>query len=970
MKRAILALSLLGSSPAMAVDVLVGPTRLYTTIQDGIDAANDGDRVLVDAGTYTEDVYILNRYLTIESVSGSANTKIVNPGMGAYGDYNVIDIFGGGGVSMVGFTIDGGFQRRGIYVAWYSIAVFDDLVVINGINSDGWPGGGLDVYGAAEVEMINCVFDGNTATDDSAGRNAGGNIAVEYGATLAILGNTTLTNGVAGVGGGLWVEWSATADVMDTVFDKNTVLGSDAVQMGGGLFVDRGAYVTVDSSTFLGNSTGLNGEGGGVYSMGDVVLTENTFDGNYAHKGGGVVQTDWGSLLDLGGFYYGNDADLGGAIACLGTPECTLQGTWMESNTAEDGGALLLADTYTDLEHAVFCFNDATAGGYGDGDGGAVLAERTQVTTGNSVFFENTASRDGGALRWYDGMVYSANNHYIYNTTGQAGGAMSADSIEGLGTAVDSLNDLVAWNSGGSNGALDIPGLDGIVMRYGWLWSNLPDAGNISVDPSTLINSSDPLLQGVVMGDCTLAAMHPQLGSPLVNTGDPLMNDPDGSIADIGAFGGPGADQDLFGDTDGDGVIDLFDCDRDAAGVGSASMWFEDSDGDGWGSVQLGTSCVAPLDGVLDGTDCDDTDGNVGPPDFYWLDSDGDGYGAPSSDSVVSCLPLAGWVTNDWDCDDQDYYAVPGLLWWPDADGDGFGDGHYDALPACSEPYGYVDNGSDCDDVDSTLNPNTWWYTDRDLDEMGGDELDTQACDPGDGFSLTTGDCNDLDPTIMGPVDWYVDKDDDGYGGEDVVQSCERLDGMAAEGGDCNLEDPAIYPGATEYCDDIDQDCDGLTRDPESVDALEWPVDADGDGFGSNTETQRACDSGDGLSDVASDCDDSDPAIFPGTEEVWYDGVDQDCDRANDFDQDGDGFATAEIGDGDDCNDTNPDIFPGAPDGFDDDVDANCDGVSPKTWIAGGGGGCGCDASGGNVPGFAWLLGVLIALRRKDARSR
>ena len=35
--------------------------------------------------------------------------------------------------------------------------------------------------------------------------------------------------------------------------------------------------------------------------------------------------------------------------------------------------------------------------------------------------------------------------------------------------------------------------------------------------------------------------------------------------------------------------------------------------------------------------------------------------------------------------------------------------------------------------------------------------------------------------------------------------------------------------------------------------------------------------------------DDAAPGVFPGAEEVWYDGLDQDCDGVDDFDQDGDG---------------------------------------------------------------------------------
>lgn len=53
------------------------------------------------------------------------------------------------------------------------------------------------------------------------------------------------------------------------------------------------------------------------------------------------------------------------------------------------------------------------------------------------------------------------------------------------------------------------------------------------------------------------------------------------------------------------------------------------------------------------------------------------------------------------------------------------------------------------------------------------------------------------------------------------------------------------------------------------------------------------------------DCDDTDNTIFPGATEIWYDGIDQNCDGLNDFDQDQDGDPSYEFG-GTDCNDNDP----------------------------------------------------------------
>jgi hypothetical protein len=100
----------------------------------------------------------------------------------------------------------------------------------------------------------------------------------------------------------------------------------------------------------------------------------------------------------------------------------------------------------------------------------------------------------------------------------------------------------------------------------------------------------------------------------------------------------------------------------------------------------------------------------------------------------------------------------------------------------------------------------------------------------------------------------------------------------------------------------------------------------------------RGCDPPPGYVASHDDCDDDDPAVHPGADDPWYDGVDSDCDGANDHDADGDGYpwegsagATEPV----DCDDDDPAIHPGAldwPDGVDDDCDGVVD-VSDLTWI-------------------------------------
>ena len=128
------------------------------------------------------------------------------------------------------------------------------------------------------------------------------------------------------------------------------------------------------------------------------------------------------------------------------------------------------------------------------------------------------------------------------------------------------------------------------------------------------------------------------------------------------------------------------------------------------------------------------------------------------------------------------------------------------------------------------------------------------------------------------PADYTLDEelgqclpaDSDGDGAIDLV--------------DCAPDDPAVYPGALEVCDGVDNNCDGLADDddgnlqpgPGEGGATLYYADLDGDGAAGNSVVDYFCAQPEGYALEATDCDDFNPAAFPGGTEVC-DGADNDC---------------------------------------------------------------------------------------------
>jgi hypothetical protein len=429
---AVLGLLLAAPSGALAATLYVSATSPspqpgYTgwataaqTIQDAIDAARDGDTVLVNDGVYAvggrsvadEETGLvimsraaIDRAITLKSVNGPEVTVID-------GVYTARGVYVGHRVVLSGFTLTRGtaeFDLGG--GVWCEADGVVTNCAISGNDAEfggGAYGGTLyncrltnndalrSAGGAEGATLYNCAIAGNSASRRGGGveectlynctltGNSGGDVA-GGGAFVSTLYNCTLTGNSSEDGGG----------ASSSTLYNCTLKNNQAFRNGGGA-----DYSILYKCTLIGNFT--DAPGGGTFGG---LLYNCLMISNSASAGGGAAG---GTLYNCA--LIGNSADFGGGGAEEATLyNCALIGNSALSYYSIDGGGVLYPYGFGGGAQGCTLYNCTLAANNAGSAGGGVVG----CAVSNSIVYYNSAPTGPN----YDDSTFDGPNSFDHSCT-------------------------------------------------------------------------------------------------------------------------------------------------------------------------------------------------------------------------------------------------------------------------------------------------------------------------------------------------------------------------------------------------------------------------------------------------------------------------------------------------------------------------------------------------------------------------
>jgi len=443
----------LATTLTLSPDTLNVPGQ-YSTIQAAIDAATDGDVVLVAEGTYYENINYKGKAITVASyflldgdTSHISNT-IIDGSQPSHPDSgSVVSFISGEDTTSVlcGFTITGGtgtynpvwteFEGGGVFCSHAGAKIIYNRIIDNEVVYSVWAAGG-GIFMDFEEEQYWTVIENNIISNNyaEAGSPAAAGIFVGNNSIIRnnIIENNTCFNSSNQnylYGGGIGVDgstyWTHTVYCQNNIIRNNIIRGG-YYSGGAGIWLDDGDFYVEDNeiSYNLVEQAGNFVEGVGLLITNpdaECLIKGNEFKFNTTAEatsnGGAICITDAGgtSITIDGNLIEGNESSHGGGLMMYGPLDASIINNLFVANNADFfGGAINFANMTESSSSSIGKFgrgvkkntkdlpqtmqyalpviiNNTFAGNTAQSGGALFNIANTDMVILNSIFWENEA---------------------------------------------------------------------------------------------------------------------------------------------------------------------------------------------------------------------------------------------------------------------------------------------------------------------------------------------------------------------------------------------------------------------------------------------------------------------------------------------------------------------------------------------------------------------------------------------------
>ena len=349
-------------------------------------------------------------------------------------------------------------------------------------------GGANHIYGE-NINIKSSEFNDNQASASSDIETSTGGGAIHVEGKNATIKDSTFNANSALKGGAIFIIVNET-DVVDCNFTANSVFKFDLNEgFGGAIYLEDAHDTDILGSTFIDNTASINGgaidwhEG---CTEGQIVGCE--FINNTARANAGAV------------FWFGykgiiKDSNFTNNRA-NGTEKCIM-------GNSGDGGAIMWTGSYGGVENCIFTDN------YAKDHGGAVFlrgvegrADCTNNSFKDSIFENNVAGSNGGAIDWHDGASNGRIENSVFNnnTAHRSAGALYWNGHDGGIYGSNFTNNRVVGDNpssagkGGDGGAVIWLGPNGLANECIFINNSAPkNGGAVYLESSSLGDSSNTI---------------------------------------------------------------------------------------------------------------------------------------------------------------------------------------------------------------------------------------------------------------------------------------------------------------------------------------------------------------------------------------------------------------------------------------------------------------------------------------------